>query len=122
MARLSAKSLSGLRGIRDYLAARRIEVKDDLNTGKGLTAMIARLDGVLRTHSTAPKVETEIAMLDVSGLDSVLAGCDGAFRITAVPAVWNLGYAKVTPPTVHTSSPNCSCETCEPAETEEASP
>ena len=68
MARLSARRVRELGGIRDYLAARRIEVKENLNTAKGLTSMIATLDAVLRTHATLPDVEPEIALLDVSGL------------------------------------------------------
>jgi len=70
MARLSAKRVREIARLRDYLVARRVEVKENLNSAKGLTAFIATLDAILRTQIAEPA--DELRLVDVSGLPCAL--------------------------------------------------
>lgn len=51
MSRMNARTRERLAALRHYLDERRKEVRADGNTGRGLSAWIETLDGILRAHA-----------------------------------------------------------------------
>jgi hypothetical protein len=108
MSRVGPTTTARLLALRAYLVARKVEVVEDENTGRGLAGFVATLDLVLRSHDGREDALDLPECLDVSGLSTTLPRLCGNRARRFDPHALSLPKAPseaVDAPTAPTSAP-----------------